>query len=225
MGGECSTFFVMAGHGHPADGAAPEAYERLRPRLVETLLSSGAEVALHGSYRAAEDEAKLAEERETLEALAGPVRGQRFHYLRVDPHRNLPALERLGFAYDSSLGFADMPGFRAGIAHPFRPWSLDEERPLDLVEIPLAAMDVSFSEDHYLGLSAVASERRLLELVELAAAQGGGFAMLWHTDRFDPGTSRGWDRLYLRLIETVKARGGVCVSAGELAEAASEWLR
>ena len=225
MRGARSTFFVMAGHGHPADGAAPEAYERLRPRLVETLLSSGAEVALHGSYRAAEDEAKLAEERETLEALAGPVRGQRFHYLRVDPHRNLPALERLGFAYDSSLGFADMPGFRAGIAHPFRPWSLDEERPLDLVEIPLAAMDVSFSEDHYLGLSAVASERRLLELVELAAAQGGGFAMLWHTDRFDPGTSRGWDRLYLRLIETVKARGGVCVSAGELAEAASEWLR
>ena len=39
-----STFFLMAGHGHRADGAAPEAYDRLRPRLVETLLEAGAEV-------------------------------------------------------------------------------------------------------------------------------------------------------------------------------------
>jgi len=219
-----STFFVMAGHRHPADGAAPEAYERLRPRLVELLRAGGAEVGLHGSYTAAESEGALAGEKEELEALAGPVRGHRYHYLRVDPHANLASLERLGFAYDSSLGFADAPGFRAGVAHPFRPWDVERDRPLALVQIPLAAMDVTFSEEHYLGLSASEAERRLIALVDWAATHGGGFSVLWHTDRYDPATSRGWDRLYLRVLEAVRARGGVCLSAGELAREAAEWL-
>jgi hypothetical protein len=61
--GARSTFFLMAGHGHRADGAAPEAYDRLRPRLVETILATGAEVGLHGSYLAADDLERLTRER------------------------------------------------------------------------------------------------------------------------------------------------------------------
>ena len=223
--GVTSTFFVMAGHRHPADGAAPESYERLRPRVVETLLAGGAEVGLHGSYTAAENATILAQEKQALEALAGPLRGQRYHYLRLDPHANLAPLERLGFAYDASLGFADAPGFRAGIAHPFRPWDAERDQPLGLVEIPLAAMDATYTEARYLGVSTAAAERRLLALVEWAARRGGGFSLLWHTERFDPGTSGGWDRLYLRLIEAVRAQGGVCLPARELAEEAGAWLR
>jgi peptidoglycan/xylan/chitin deacetylase (PgdA/CDA1 family) len=214
--GARSTFFVMAGHKHRADGPSPETYERLRPRLVETIQDGGGEVGLHGSYTAAEDAARLAAEKQALEELAGPVQGQRFHYLRVDSNRNLAAVERAGFAYDSSLGYAGALGFRAGIAHPFRPWDLEAERPLDLVEIPLAAMDATF-EERYLGLSARKAEPQLIGLIEQAAERGGAFAVLWHTDRFDRGTARGWDRLYERLIDAVHDRGGVCLSAGELA--------
>ena len=219
-----STFFILAGHRHRADGPSPASYERLRARLVETIAAGGGEIGLHASYTAAEDEAVLAEEKATLEALAGTVAGQRFHYLRVDPHTNLAALDRLGFAYDTSLGFPDAPGFRAGIAHPYRPWDGGRERPLDLVEIPLAAMDVTFGEERYLGLSAEAAEPHLRRLVEWAATNGGGFSVLWHTDRFDRGTARGWDRLYRRVIETVHAHGGVCLPAGELAREAGERL-
>jgi hypothetical protein len=220
-----STFFLMAGHGHPADGAVPEAYERLRPRLAQLLSERGAEIGLHGSYTAAEDETRLADEKARLESLAGPVAGQRFHYLRVDPHRNLAGLERLGFAYDASLGFADAPGFRAGIAQPFRPWDAGQDRPLDLIEIPLAIMDVTLGEERYLSLSAAQAETRIQSLLDWAAENGGGFALLWHTDRFDPLTARGWDRLYSRILNGVRDRGGICLTAGELAEEAAAWLR
>ena len=94
--GVSSTFFVMAGHRHPADGAAPEAYERLRPKLVRTLLDGGGEVGLHGSYTAAADLELLAEEKRVLEALAGPIDGHRYHYLRVDVEDNLVPLARAG---------------------------------------------------------------------------------------------------------------------------------
>ena len=207
--GARSTFFLMTGFGHRAD---PEPYGHLLPRLVEAL--GGAEIGLHGSYRAADDPSRLIEEKAALERLAGPVSGHRFHYLRL----NLTAAEAAGFRYDSTLGFSDAVGFRAGIAHPFRPWGTR------LVEIPLAAMDVTLGERRYLGLSAREAEPHLMRLLDWATEHGGGFAVLWHTDRFDPWTARGWDRLYERVLAGIGERGGVCLSAGELAEEADAWL-
>ena len=223
--GARSTFFVMAGHAHRADGPSAAAYARVRPRLVATLLERGAEVGLHGSYTAAEEPSRLAAELEALEGLAGTVAGQRFHYLRVDPHLNLRVLDSLGFRYDSSLGFADTIGFRAGIAHPFRPWDFESDRALELVEIPLAAMDATLGEPRYLGLSVSGAEARVTALLDRAAERGGGFALLWHNEWFDERAFPGWGRLYFRLMDEIAARGGVCVSAGELAEEAAAWLR
>jgi hypothetical protein len=228
--GASSTFFVLAGHGDPYDGARPDTYERLRPRLVETLLEHGGEVGLHGTYRSAEDPGRLRHERDTLAEVMSVYTditraiGHRYHYLRVDPHRNLRPLADLGIAYDTTLGFADAVGFRAGIAHPFRPWDLERDEPLDLIEIPLAAMDVTLAEARYLGLPARAAWPHFERLLDWAAEHGGGFAVLWHPDRFDRATSAGWDRLYYRLLDEIGARGGVCMSAGSLADEARSWL-
>ena len=215
--GATSVFFLLAAHRVVQDGPAAEDYERVRPRLVETLLGLGAEIGLHASYEAAFEPALIAEEKAELERLGATLRGQRYHYLRVDPHANLAPLADLGFAYDSSLGFGGAPGFRAGIATPFRPWDVGRDRPLELVEIPLAAMDVTLAEPRYLGLSVREAERRLLVLLDWAAEHGGGFSILWHTDRFDSSTAGGWDRLYERLIDAIRARGGTCMPAHELA--------
>jgi hypothetical protein len=219
-----STFFLMADHAHELDGPAAESYERLRPRLVETLLEGAAEVGLHGSYSAAEDGDRLAAEKARLERLAGPVRGQRYHFLRLDTQRNLSQLEAAGFAYDSTLGFNDAPGFRAGIAHPFRPWDLERNAPHDIVEVPLAAMDVTLSAERYLNLNARQAEERLRTLLDWAAEHGGGFAVLWHSEQYDSAIKPGWDRLYRRFMDDVRARGGICMQAGTLAEEAREWL-
>jgi peptidoglycan/xylan/chitin deacetylase (PgdA/CDA1 family) len=222
--GASSTFFLLAGHADPHDGPSPETYDRVRPRLVETIFAGGGEVGLHGSYLAARDPARLAQELEALTLLGAQVRGQRYHYLRVDPHANLAPLADLGLRYDSTLGFPDAIGFRAGIMQPFRPWDLARERPLDLVEIPLAAMDVTLGESRYLGLSADEAQRPLLDLLDIAVEFGGGFSVLWHTDRFDRGTAQGWDGLYERFLDAVAERGGVCLPAGELAAEAEAWL-
>jgi len=219
-----STFFVLAGHGHRADGAAPETYDRLRPKLVETLLGAGAEVGLHGSYLAADDLEQLARERAVLAQLDGPLIGQRYHYLRVDPHRNLAPLAGIGFRYDTSLGFPDALGFRAGIGQPFRPWDFERERPADLVEVPLAVMDAMLAEERYAGLTAEQAKPRVLALLDWAAEHGGGFSILWHPERFDAPSARGWDRLYFQVVDAVRERDGICLAAGELAGLAAERL-
>ena len=216
-GARGSTFYVIAGHGHRADGAAPESYDRLRPKLVEELLASGSEVGLHGSYLAADELDRLAAEADTLRDLASSVEGQRYHYLRIDPHRNLVPLGSLGFKYDTTLGFPDALGFRAGIAHPFHPWDFEKEEPAAIVEVPLAVMDATLAEARYQGLSAEEAKPQLLALLDWAAEHGGGFSILWHPDRFDAPSARGWDRLYFELLDAVRERGGICLPAGELA--------
>ncbi len=228
--GATSTFFVLAGHGDPHDGGRPDVYDRLRPRLVETVLEHGGEVGLHGTYRSAEDSARLRDERDTLAEVMSVYTditrgfGHRYHYLRVDPHRNLRPLVDAGLTYDTTLGFPDAVGFRAGIAHPFEPWDLERDEPLDLVEVPLAAMDVTLAEPRYLGLRARDAWPHFERLLDWAAEHGGGFAVLWHPDRFDRATSAGWDRLYYRLLEEIRARDGACTTAGALADEARSWL-
>jgi alkanesulfonate monooxygenase SsuD/methylene tetrahydromethanopterin reductase-like flavin-dependent oxidoreductase (luciferase family) len=65
---------------------------------------------------------------------------------------------------------------------------------------------------------------RLDALLDWAAEHGGGFAVLWHSEQYDSALLPGWDRLYRRLMEDVRARGGVCIQAGTLAEEARAWL-
>src|SRR6185312_15061204 len=142
-----------------------------------------------------------------LEALTGGrVPGVRFHYLRHDTHATLPKLEALGFAYDSSQGYGDAIGLRAGFSFPYRPFRLAERRPLDLVELPMAVMDATLAERRYLGLEPRAGLERTLRLLERVAGIGGTVAILWHTDRFSREYARGWDRVYADVLEWVADR-------------------
>jgi Family of unknown function (DUF7033) len=214
--GAFSTYFVLAGHHHPADGSAPRVYERVRPAIVTQVTAQGDELGLHPSYTASEHLALIAEERARLEGLAGgPVRGVRFHYLRHDAHATLPELDRLGFAYDSSQGYADGPGMRAGLSFPYRPYDLAGDRPLGMLELPLVVMDATLAEDRYLGLSADDGLDRAVAVLGRAARAGGTVSVLWHNDRFDPTYARGWDRAYDRLLGWVRERGGRLCTAAE----------
>src|SRR2546429_493349 len=95
-------------------------------------------------------------------------------------------------------------------------------RPADLVEVPLAVMAATLAEERYAGLSAAEAKPRVLSLLDWAAEHGGAFSILWHPERFDGPSARGWDRLYFELIEAVRERGGICLAAGELAGLAAD---
>jgi hypothetical protein len=203
-----STHFLMAGHHHPADGDAA-AYGAVRARMVDLILSQGDEVGLHPSYTAADHPDRLREESGRLAALMpAPPRSVRFHFLRHDPHQTPGVLAALGFSLDSSLGYADRPGLRSGFSFPHRPYDLAADRPFDLVELPLAVMDATLSDDRYLGLGAEAGYLRAIAVLERVAEAGGTAAILWHNDRFAGPYARGWDRCYERLLDWVIARGG-----------------
>ena len=85
-------------------------------------------------------------------------------------------------------------------------------------------MDVTLSAERYLNLSVEQAGARLSALLDWAEEHGGGFAVLWHSEQYDSALLPGWDVLYRRLVEEVRARGGRCLQAGALAEEARAWL-
>ncbi len=217
MRGVSSTFFVIARHTHKQDGNQPETYRRKIPEALELVTAAGREIGLHGNDA---DRLALAEvtlDRDDLAARAGrPVSGIRYHYLRALYHETLPLLEQAGFTYDTTMAFAEHEGFRCGCSFPFRPYSLDEERPLELVELPLAVMDGTLQEPHYRGLEAAEAERAAAAVLARALRSGGAVSLLWHNNRFDKRVSRGYDKVYWRLLDQALAHGAWCSSAADV---------
>ncbi len=220
LGGEdargiSSTFFVIARHTHHSDGNQPETYRKLRPQALALLRRHGREIGLHGNDSDRLGLAPLSDDRSLLAGQAGTeVRGIRYHYLRCLYHETLPLLEQAGFSYDSSLAFAEHEGFRCGCSFPFRPYHLGEERPLDLVELPLTVMDGTLQEPHYRGLDAAGAERAAAAVLDNVARSGGAVSILWHNNRFDRRVSRGYDGVYWRLVDRALREGAWATSAG-----------
>ena len=83
-----------------------------------------------------------------------------------------------GLAYDSTVGFADRVGFRAGTCFPYHPWLLHLNREANLIEIPLIVMDKTLME--YMGLSPEESLEEIYRSAARCRVVGGVFTLLWH---------------------------------------------
>jgi hypothetical protein len=213
-----STFFVIARHTHRQDGNQPAEYQRRIPVALEMLRRGRREVGLHGNDADRLGPGPLAGDRGLLEERSGvPVDGVRYHYLRCLYHETLPLVEEAGFSYDSSLAFAEREGFRCGASFPFHPYRLDEERPLRLLELPLAVMDTTLLEPQYQALRAADGERATRDVLATVARTGGGVAVLWHNQRFDRRSARGYDDVYWRLIDWALGEGAFVGTAAALA--------
>jgi hypothetical protein len=221
--GVSSTFFVIARHTHKQDGNQPETYRKRIPEALSLLARHQREIGLHGNDADRLGVDPLIDDRGLLARSArAEVHGIRFHYLRCLYHETLPLLEQARFSYDTSLAFAEHEGFRCGCSFPFRPYSLVEERPLDLVELPLAVMDGTLQEPHHRALEAADAERAAAAVLGRAVRSGGAVSLLWHNNRFDPRISRGYDTVYWNLVDQALERGGLLTSAGDVV---ARWRR
>lgn len=210
--GTAPTVFFIGRNRHRLDGTPRRAYERERRWMAEAVLAAGGEVGLHGSFAASEDGVALAAELAGLRAEVGPVAGVRFHYLRFRYHDTVRWLEAAGADYDGSLGFSEAPGFACGIARPFRPWLVGEERPANLTLLPLAVMDTALHSR--LGLDADAARERALRVLDAVRRAGGRAALLWHNTYLADERAPGYGRLWEDLLDELRARGARLGPAG-----------
>lgn len=175
--------------------------------LTRALVERGCDVGLHGSYESHVDADDLAAQRRQIEDASGaPVTGTRQHFLRFDVAGTFAAQEAAGFDHDSTLGYNETPGFRAGIAGPFHPWNAAARAPHRLLELPLTVMDGSLFRA--LGLSGAEAAARVQAHLGEVERVGGLAVLLWHPNSADEAHYPGWWTAWTAALDGLAARGG-----------------
>jgi hypothetical protein len=146
--------------------------------VIGSLLQQGFEMGIHPGYEtfAAPNEFQAEVARLRRVVGSGPL-GGRQHFLRWRPS-TWRVWEQAELAYDSSVGFADAMGFRAGTAVPYHPWLMEEDRESGLLEIPLVVMDCTPIQ--YMRLETPEIVSRIAAIVNRCRATGSVFTLLWH---------------------------------------------
>jgi hypothetical protein len=183
-----SAFYFIAGHSRP--GSVDGVYTLDEPwirGLLRRIAGRGHEIGLHPSYDTFRDPERLRRERDALvqacgeEGIDQQAWGGRQHYLRWENPTTWQAWDDAGLAYDSTVGFAERPGFRCGVCYEFPVFDLRRRTELRLRERPLVAMDASLLQ--YEGLDVDATFRRLQDLAATCRRYRGDFTLLWHNNR------------------------------------------
>lgn len=216
-----STFFLIpfsnragvTSHGPaPRLRAARYRAQDLADTIVK-LTAANCEVGLHGIDLWL-DSSKGRQELEEIRCLTGVSQiGARMHWLYYDQQSPV-ALETAGAAYDSTIGYNETVGYRAGTTQVFKPLNA-----VRLLELPLHVMDTALFYPSYLNLTALQAKKRLRQCSDNAARFGGTLTINWHDRSLAP--ERLWGVCYRDLIEDLQRRGAWFATAGQ----AVSWFR
>ena len=222
---EESTFFVVPFSGQPGAGldGVVDASRAVRHQAsdvaaeIRAAVRQGSEIALHG-IDAWRESAAGARECAAVSAAAGTVpAGVRMHWLYSAPES--PArLEAAGFAYDSTCGYNDAVGFRAGTAQVFRPFGCRR-----LLELPLSIMDSALLFPNRMNLASSQAARLMLRVITSAARFGGVLVVNWHDRSLAP--ERQWTRPYRALLAELRGRHRVWFTTATIAVDWYRWRR
>ncbi len=103
----------------------------------------------------------------------------RQHYLRYQNPTTSEIQSKIGFSFDSTIGFLNKIGFRRGTCHPFPIFNLTKRFEMNLIEYPLIVMDITLFtetdkwEDRY---------DLVFKIISKCKQFKGNFIFLWHNE-------------------------------------------
>ncbi len=216
--GRESTFFVIPFKGRPGCSPTGKVWKRRASpygvdeieREISEVARTGNEIAVHGLDAWRDAGAGKSERARVTRVLGREVSGLRMHWLYYDGE-SPTRWEEAGFRYDSSIGYNDAVGFRAGTSQVYRlPGTTD------LLELPLNLQDTALFFPDRMGLS----EQRAAEvwggLIETVEKHGGVLTVNWHDRSLAP--ERLWKGAYLRLLREIETRRVWFAKASEAVE-------
>jgi hypothetical protein len=123
-------------------------------------------------------------------------------------------LDDAGYSYDTTAGYNETAGYRAGTGQVYRPPGVRR-----LLELPLHIQDGALFNPERSDLSEAEAWELCSTFTRHARAHGGVLTVLWH-DR-SHGPERFWGDFYARLVGELKTLNVWFGTAGEV----TEWFR
>lgn len=186
-----SAFYFICGR---TDASKDAGYEPEHPAirdLMRHIHQRGHEIGLHPSYNSYQTPQVIAAEAARLrlvakeEGVAQAEWGGRMHFLRWEHPTTMRAWDDAGMTYDSTLSYADRPGFRCGTCFEYPAFDPVAGKALRLRIRPLVAMECTVMAQRYMGLGmGEAALEKFRELKQSCRSVNGCFTLLWHNSQF-----------------------------------------
>lgn len=179
---------------------------------IRDISDSGWEVGLHGGHGSYNNIEIMVQEKERLETILGKkIVGYRNHYLRFKTPDTWELLNKAGFKYDTTFGYADCAGFRNGMCHPFKPFNLKNGKEIDIVEIPLVIMDRTLLKD-YMRLDFEKAWKLTKQLIDIVELHRGVITILWHNNSMEGD----YLKFYEKILKYCSAKNAWMTSGEEI---------
>lgn len=169
------------------------------------IIERGHEIGVHPGYETFESAEAIVEAANRVRNSLGKLGhsdadiGGRQHFLRWSTPETARSWEEAGLSYDSTLGYADRPGFRCGTCYEYPFYDVKARKPMILRERPLIAMDCSVIDQQYMGLGTSDGALKIMtSLKDTCRKYQGDFTLLWHNQRF---ASREEQEMYCRVLD------------------------
>ncbi|MCC6413746.1 MAG: polysaccharide deacetylase family protein [Saprospiraceae bacterium] len=168
--------------------------------LIKRIRERGHFIGFHPSYEAFEDENLFKNELQSIRDVSDEaVFTGRQHYLRFAVPETWNRWQNAGMQTDSSMGYAEIPGFRCGICRSFPVFDVLKRKRLDLLEQPLLFMDVSLAL--YQKTSVKEALKQAMALRANVEKHGGEWVVLWHNSSWNTPFWEPWKAVYKEIIK------------------------
>ena len=216
--GASASYYFLVENSHRRDGNYNIRNDNTLTLLRE-LQSMGMEVGVHGSYKSLDEAYGLAVQYQTLAELGFKAHGGRQHWLRLTVERLIDSVQRAHALYDTSLGWTDRVGFRAGASFAFPPYDFSKERAATFLELPLVIADSALA-----AMGDITRAREIAEQVLERSRRGcGGVSVLWHPACFGGVQLPAWvGESFWSLMKCSKEKGDSWISAERFLEMTRE---
>lgn len=200
-----SAFYFICGRTDESKDALYEPDHPIIKKIMLEIYKRGHEVGLHPSYNSYNNPEQIKSEAQRLKKVCKELGikqsqwGGRMHFLRWSHPTTLQAWNDAGMSYDSTLGYADQPGFRCGTCHDYTGFNPITDTILNIKVRPLIVMECTVIDKRYLGLGYTdKSLQTFIDLKNKCKTVRGNFTILWHNNRFSIELER---QLYKRVLE------------------------
>jgi len=173
-------------------------------KLLRTIHERGHEIGIHPGYDTYRSPERMTASVATLrrvldeEGIHQSTIGGRQHFLRWETPTTARLWEENELDYDTTLSYADRPGFRCGTCREYPLYDLKRREPLRLRERPLILMECSVIARRHLGMGY--SDEALACMIryrDTCRRFGGDFTLLWHNSHLRSPKDK---RFYRTLI-------------------------
>ncbi|WP_316346898.1 polysaccharide deacetylase family protein [Desulfuromonas acetoxidans] len=182
-----SAFYFICGRTDTDKDAKYELEHPAVRSLMRRIHARGHEIGLHPSYNTYQHPDRISQEANRLKAVCVEENieqskwGGRMHYLRWEHPTTLYGWEQADMSYDSTLGYADRPGFRCGTCFEYPAFEPKKQEILKLRIRPLVVMECTVMDSRYMGLGVSdGALKKFMRLKQVCRAVDGNFTLLWH---------------------------------------------